>query len=218
MFLRGSVQHLPIADNSIDMVFCDPPYLREYLPAYGWLAGEAIRVLKPGGFVLALCGGAYLNQCLQHFDSAGLTFYWLYQLELTGATTGIVWPRGNQKVHISTRVKHYAAYSKGESLSRTCTVGKFTDTGGDKRWHVWGQDVASARYYIDCFTEPGDLVLDPFVGGGTTAAACELIGRRCIGLDVDPAAIQTTRDRMNGFEPPEHLPLLAFSEPAGTLS
>jgi len=169
-----------------------------------------MRVLRPGGFVLALCGGAYLNECLRQFDTSGLTFYWLYQLELTGGVTGIVWPRGNQKVHISTRVKHYAAYSKGPSLSRTCTVGKFTDTGGDKRFHIWGQDVASARYYIDCFTSPGDLVLDPFIGGGTTAVACKLIDRRCIGMDIDTAALTITQRRLDGDVLISATPLLDY--------
>ena len=213
--LRGSVQHLPLADNSVDMIFTDPPYLKQFLPCYGQLAQEAARILKPGGFVRAMCGGVYLNQIFRMFDDASLTFYWDYILDMKGNETGVVWPYGNRKVNIINRAKHIIAYSKGRSLSRIGTVGKFTGESGDKRYHEWGQAVGSARYYIDCFTEPGDLVLDPFVGGGTTAAACKLIGRRCIGLDIDPVAIQTTRDRLSGLEPPEHLPLLAFSEPIG---
>lgn len=207
----ASVERLPLPDESVDMIFTDPPYLREYLHTYSWLAREAMRVLKPGGFVLALCGGAYLNECLRQMDGAGLSFYWLYQLEMTGAVTGIVWPRGNQRVHISTRVKHYAAYSKGESLARTCTVGKFTDRGGDKRFHVWGQDVASARYYIDCFTHPGDVVCDPFIGGGTTAVACELIGRRCVYFDVDVRAVETTRARLAALYRPEQIGMIELA-------
>lgn len=210
----ADIAHLPLADNSVDMIFTDPPYLRQYLPCYGHLAREAMRVLKPGGFVLAECGGAYLNQVLRHFDDAGLTFWWLYQLEMTGAKTGVVWPYGNQSVHISTRVKHFAAYSKGRSMARTCTTGKFTSDGGDKRYHIWGQDVVSARYYIDCFSAPGDTVLDPFIGGGTTAVACELIGRNCIGFDIDPAAIEITRNRLAGTAFPVDLPLLRLLEDA----
>lgn len=212
MIFQASIEHSPLPDNSVDMIFTDPPYLREYLHTYGWLAREAARVLKPGGFVLAMCGGAYLDECLMHFRAAGLSFYWLYQFELIGQTTGIVWPRGNQSVHISTRLKHYAAYSKGESLARTCTVGKFTDTGADKRYHAWGQAVSSARYYIDCFTAPGELVYDPFIGGGTTAVACELIGRRWIASDTDPAALETTRKRLAGEFLPRAVTLFDMAE------
>ena len=41
MLAQTNVEHLPLADNSIDLVFCDPPYACQYLPCYGWLAREA---------------------------------------------------------------------------------------------------------------------------------------------------------------------------------
>lgn len=208
---RADIQHLPLAANSVDMIFTDPPYLRQYLPCYGWLAREAMRVLKPGGFVLAMAGGAYLNQVFRMMDDAGLTYYWNYQLDMVGAVTGIVWPNGNQQVHISTRTKPILAYSKGWGLSRTCTVGLYRSDGADKRYHSWGQDVASARYYIDCFSAPGDMVLDPFIGGGTTLVACELIGRRGIGFDLDPAALATTAKRLDETEIHTPLPLFAHA-------
>ena len=34
---------------------------------------------------------------------------------------------------------------------------------------------------------PGEIVIDPFLGGGTTLVACEQIGRTCFGLELDPA-------------------------------
>lgn len=209
MLAQATCERLPLADNSVSLIFTDPPYLREFLPCYGWLAQEAMRVLKPGGFVLAMCGGAYLNKIFKMFDGAGLTYYWNYQLDMVGATTGIVWPRANQQAHISTRTKPIMAYSKGDGLARTCTVGLYRSDGADKRYHSWGQDVASARYYVDCFSAPGDLVLDPFIGGGTTAVACELIGRRCVGLDLDPAALRTTAARLSESDIHHNLPLFA---------
>jgi DNA modification methylase len=42
-----------------------------------------------------------------------------------------------------------------------------------------------ARVAIDIFTEPGDLILDPFMGGATTIVEARLAGRRCIGSDVN---------------------------------
>lgn len=41
-----------IPDGSIDLIFTDPPYPREFLPLYGWLAETAAQVLKPDGFML----------------------------------------------------------------------------------------------------------------------------------------------------------------------
>lgn len=46
-----------------------------------------------------------------------------------------------------------------------------------------------ARAVIDAFSQPGDLVLDPFVGGGTTAVEALRMGRRCIGTDINELAL-----------------------------
>jgi DNA modification methylase len=42
----------------------------------------------------------------------------------------------------------------------------------------------------------GELVVDPFVGQGTTAAAAVAEGRRFVGCDLDPAAVSLTVERM----------------------
>jgi DNA modification methylase len=52
-------------------------------------------------------------------------------------------------------------------------------------------------------TLPGELVLDPFVGHGTTPAAAVAEPRRFLGCDVDPAAVSLTIERLNEI-PDEH--------------
>ena len=47
-------------------------------------------------------------------------------------------------------------------------------------------------------TDPGDLVLDCFIGSGTTAAVAQKLGRRWIGCDINKGAIQTTAKRLQG--------------------
>jgi DNA modification methylase len=46
-----------------------------------------------------------------------------------------------------------------------------------------------ARNIIQMYSEPGELVLDPMAGGGTTLIECRLLGRRYIGCDINPAAV-----------------------------
>src|SRR5947209_17813809 len=43
------------------------------------------------------------------------------------------------------------------------------------------------------YTAPGDRVLDPFVGGGTTAVEAALLGRRAVAGDLNAAALAATR-------------------------
>ena len=52
-------------------------------------------------------------------------------------------------------------------------------------------------WFIKLFTQPGDLVLDPFMGSGTTAVAAKQSGRRCIGIEIDPAYIEIARSRLS---------------------
>jgi DNA modification methylase len=51
------------------------------------------------------------------------------------------------------------------------------------------------RNLILRYTKPGELVLDPFVGGGTTAIEAKLLGRQSIALDINDEALRQTRSR-----------------------
>jgi DNA modification methylase len=213
VIIQASCERLPLAAESVDLIFTDPPYISELVHTCNWLAREAMRVLKPGGFVLAMCGGHRFNKIIRYFDDAGLSYFWKYEIEFGGPESGMVWHNGQngKRTTIVVRTKTIIAYSKGKSGARTSTMGMFPAGGADKKYHHWGQDVASARYYIDCFSKPGDLVLDPFVGGGTTPKACELIGRRWLACDVDPEALATTAERMTNSDVHHTLPLFAVS-------
>lgn len=48
-------------------------------------------------------------------------------------------------------------------------------------------------------SQPGSLVLDCFIGSGTTAAAAQKLGRRWIGCDVNKGAVQATSKRLQGI-------------------
>lgn len=49
---------------------------------------------------------------------------------------------------------------------------------------------------IDACTNPGDWVLDPFCGSGTTLAVCAKRGRNAVGIDASPVAIRYTNERL----------------------
>lgn len=55
------------------------------------------------------------------------------------------------------------------------------------------------EYFISRFTEPGDLVADPFLGRGTTPLQAHLMGRRAAGSDINPLCVMLARPR---FAPP----------------
>ena len=52
------------------------------------------------------------------------------------------------------------------------------------------------RRIIAVHSNPGDLVLDPFAGSGTTGAACKELGRSCVLIDSNPQAIKVMQERL----------------------
>jgi site-specific DNA-methyltransferase (adenine-specific) len=52
---------------------------------------------------------------------------------------------------------------------------------------------------IECATDPGDLVLDPFSGSGTTGEAALLLGRRYVGIEKNKENVHLSRLRLRGI-------------------
>ncbi len=62
--------------------------------------------------------------------------------------------------------------------------------------HPTMKPIPLIAYQINNSTKEGDLVLDPFLGSGTTMVAAHQLGRVCFGLELDPYYAQVTVDRM----------------------
>ncbi|MDR3264127.1 MAG: methyltransferase domain-containing protein [Clostridiales bacterium] len=54
-----------------------------------------------------------------------------------------------------------------------------------------------AKNIILRYSKENDLVLDQFVGGGTTLIECKLNNRNAIGIDINPNAVEITRSKLN---------------------
>ena len=68
-------------------------------------------------------------------------------------------------------------------------VARSDPNDNDKRFHHWGQSESGIAGLLEQFSEPGQLVCDPFLGGGTTAAVALKMGLRFIGSDIDQSMI-----------------------------
>ena len=62
--------------------------------------------------------------------------------------------------------------------------------------HVAVYPLSFAKYFIKGATKPGDLVLDPFMGTGTTGLACRELGRDYIGFELQDSYIEIAEKRI----------------------
>ena len=58
-----------------------------------------------------------------------------------------------------------------------------------------------ARRCIVCSTVPGDMILDPFFGAGTTGLVADRLGRHCIGIELNPDYVALAERRIRGDSP-----------------
>ena len=57
--------------------------------------------------------------------------------------------------------------------------------------------VALPTWFIKLFTQPGDVVLDPFLGSGSTSAAALTLGRHYIGVDISAEYVELANSRLS---------------------
>jgi len=68
--------------------------------------------------------------------------------------------------------------------------------GPGDRIHTTQKPLSLMLELVELFTDPGDLVLDPFCGSGTTGVACIRLGRRFIGIEKDATYAAVARERL----------------------
>ena len=189
-----------------------------------WLA-EMYRVAKPGGR-LALnvpfdtTEGGYRptwpQACKAAID-AGWSYRW-----------AIVWNEGNVSKsvargsidspaapHVITPVEVVGVFYKGEWGRKSDTPadldhdewlewtnGLWTFRGEGRAWegHPAAFPEELPRRLIKLLSYPGDTVLDPFCGSGTTPLVANRLGRRAIGFDLDAGYIESARRRLTAAQ------------------
>jgi modification methylase len=77
---------------------------------------------------------------------------------------------------------------------------RLKDENGEKA-HSTQKPEALLHRIIVASTQPGDVVLDPFLGSGTTGAVARRLGRRFIGIERDPSYARIARRRIDTIKP-----------------
>lgn len=106
----------------------------------------------------------------------------------------IYWP---EKEGGTPRLKSYTDELEGVALSDIWTdIPPISANAAERLGYPTQKPLALLERIIQASSNPGDLVLDPFCGCGTTVAAAQKLGRRWVGIDITHLAINLMRTRL----------------------
>lgn len=180
-----------LPDSSVDFVLTDPPYLVGYHDRNGrsiandvhgqWLRpafAEILRVLKPGRCCVSFYGWNRVDEFFSAWRAAGFH-----------PVGHLVWVKPYASSKGLLAYQHEQAYvlAKGNTSAMQSSplpdVLAWQYTGN--RLHPAQKPVRSLKPVIESFSRPGEVVLDPFCGSGSTLLAAKILGRRYIGIELD---------------------------------
>ena len=165
--------------NSVSLILTDPPYSAEYLPLWRDIARIASRILKPSGFLVAYSEQLYLDKVMQSLGEY-LTYYWLAGVWLKGA------PSHRFERNIQNAFKPILIYQKPPVIKQVeWLVDLLESPVADKKYHDWGQSEAPIAGLLGAFSNPGDMVIEPFCGGGVVPYVCKKLNRKCVAIEKD---------------------------------
>jgi len=188
----GDIATVDMYGARFDFIITDPPYIKEYLPLYETLAIRARDWLKPDGLLIAMCGQSYLDQIVEMMGRH-LSYYWTAAYLLPGQPT----PLRQRQVNCSWEpllIYGPAAYH-GKIFGDV-----FKSDANDKSLHKWGQSESGMLSIISQICLPGQSILDPFCGAGTTGVAALKHGCLFAGVDLDSNNVNLSIARLGKCE------------------
>jgi len=164
---------------------------------------EAARLLKPGGCCCCCCcGGGGPDPQFARWS--------LWLDEVLDFKQMVVWDKGPMGMGwhyrrsyetVLVAQKRGAACAWYDDSRRIENIIRPGDYGIRKiiprsDQHPTQKPVELAAHFIRLHTLPGEIVLDPFMGSGTTGVACVQAGRKFIGIEIDPDYFEIAKTRI----------------------
>lgn len=178
-----------IPDGSVSLIFTDPPYDRKASEMLPDLTAFAEAKLAEGGSLLCYVGQTQLPVAMDALRTK-LRYWWTVACVHSGQKTVM------REYGVNAGWKPVLWFVKGTRDDNTVMVNDVMSGGQEKSYHDWQQAQSEAEYWIEKLCPPDGIVCDPFLGGGTTAAAAEKLGRKWIGIEIDPEQAKIASARL----------------------
>jgi len=201
-----------IPDGAVDLVVTDPPYGMGYVSSRRKLKFNHIendnnldwvesftpiifKILKENSHSYIFCNDYSHGELRQAHKDYG------FQVKRT-----LIWEKNNHtsgdlEGDYANKTEFILFCHKGRKLlngNRECNVLKFDRVA--TLTHPTEKPLSLISKLIVNSSNPGDLILDPFLGSGTTAVAAKQLGRKFIGIEIDPGYCRIAEDRLRQEE------------------
>ncbi len=190
-----------------------------------WLTA-ARRILKPHGALWVI--GSYHNIYRVGAILQDLGFWLLNDIvwrktnpmpnfrgkRFTNAHETLLWCARDRHARYTFHYEAMKALNEGLQMRSDwmlpiCSGGERLKTSAGGKAHPTQKPEALLHRVILASTNPGDVVVDPFFGTGTTGAAARKLGRHYIGFEQDPDYVTLAEERLRGLAPIDAADLLA---------
>ena len=215
------IKQLP--DKSVDLILTDPPYGVNYCSNWtdrkeklqndkfaDWkimlpkMLTEFKRILTDTGCCCCCGGGGGKTPVTAVFTIEAIKHFHLIQTLVWHKYIGLGWkyrPAYENIVVLSKDKDNYSFYDKTRKCSNVITginqqIPRYDSSPGGIDDHPTGKPVRLMRHLLEIHSKRGDLVLDPFLGSGTTAVAAKELGRRFIGIEISEKYCKIARQRL----------------------
>jgi len=192
-----------LPDKSIDLILTDPPYglnkkginNDNNLDLFYSILPESHRVLKDNSFFVTFFSTKFLPQI---FKNNPFEYFWNFVLYC---------PNGRVSSPIGfTKYMSCVVFKKGNPKMTKRGKDIFVDTPGrlvepDEGFinHPTPKPKTFIKEIIQMLSRENDIILDPFIGSGSTAIACKQTERNFIGFEIDKNYYKLAQERLKNF-------------------
>ena len=203
-----------ISDGYVDLIATDPPYrttsrgscggtggiLKEQLNMKGkvfahndihiseWI-GEMYRVLKEGGHCYIMCNNVNLHEYLDEIKKAKFNIFKV-----------LIWKKDNCITNMYYMDSHeyiiFCRKGKAVKINNCGTKSVLEIANVKNKSHPTEKPVELMKILVGNSSKQGEIVLDPFMGTGSTAIACQELNRHFIGYEIDEKYFSIARQKI----------------------
>ena len=157
---------------------------------FGELFAELYRVLKPDTHFYLLCDAETMFVAKPEAEKAGFKFW-----------KPLVWDKRTigMGYHYRARYELILFFEKGKRRLNDLGIADIIEVPRIRGGYPAEKPVEVAEVLINQSSAPGELVADPFMGSGSVGVAAIKLGRRFLGNDLNPEAVEISARRLREF-------------------